>query len=159
MAIQWEHCPLLTIEEIATRLHGAKVFTVLDALHGFWHVPLDEASSFLITFNTIQVEENAPLESVLPLRFFSARWMRNGRCSRQFCGCGIWKHAGGGYTRPWSKSGRLIPVLQGEKSQVEWQEEEDQNARRGRSKCKKCHSLVMWQLQRASAYTPAKFKQ
>ena len=52
IAIQREHYPLPTIEEIATRLHGAKVFTVLDARNGFWHVPLDDASSFLTTFNT-----------------------------------------------------------------------------------------------------------
>ena len=52
LAIQREHYPLPTIEEIATRLYGAKVFTVLDIRQGFWHVPLDEASSFLTTFNT-----------------------------------------------------------------------------------------------------------
>ena len=51
-AIQREHYPLPTIEEIATRLHGAKVFTVLDVRSGFWHVPLDEESSRLTTFNT-----------------------------------------------------------------------------------------------------------
>ena len=34
------------------RLHGAKVFTVLDVACGFWHVVLDEQSSFLTTFNT-----------------------------------------------------------------------------------------------------------
>lgn len=51
-AIQREHYPLPTIEDIATRLHGAKVFTVLDVRNGFWHVPLDEDSSFLTTFNT-----------------------------------------------------------------------------------------------------------
>ena len=51
-AIQREHYPLPTIEEIATRLHGARVFTVLDVRHGFWHVPLDEVSSLLTTFNT-----------------------------------------------------------------------------------------------------------
>ena len=51
-AIQREHYPLPTIEEIATRLHGAKVFTVLDVRNGFWHIPLDEPSSFLTTFNT-----------------------------------------------------------------------------------------------------------
>ena len=51
MAIQREHYPLPTIEDIATRLHGAKLFTVLDVQHGFWHVPLDESSS-LTTFNT-----------------------------------------------------------------------------------------------------------
>ena len=40
-----------TIEEIATRLHGAKVFSVLDAKNGFWHVKLDEDSSYLTTFH------------------------------------------------------------------------------------------------------------
>ena len=51
-AILREHYPLPTIEEIATRLHGAKVFTILDVHKGFWHVPLDESSSFLTTFHT-----------------------------------------------------------------------------------------------------------
>ena len=51
-AIQREHYPLPTIEDVATRLHGAKVFTKLDVRNGFWHVCLDEESSFLTTFNT-----------------------------------------------------------------------------------------------------------
>ena len=51
-AIQREYYPLPTIEDVATRLHGAKVFTKLDARNGFWHVTLDEKSSFLTTFNT-----------------------------------------------------------------------------------------------------------
>ena len=41
-----------TIEEIATRLHGAKVFSLLDAKNGFWHVNLDDESSYLTTFHT-----------------------------------------------------------------------------------------------------------
>ena len=41
-----------TIEDVATRLHGAKVFTKLDVRNGFWHVKLDEESSYLTTFNT-----------------------------------------------------------------------------------------------------------
>ena len=41
-----------TIEDIATRLHGAKLFTVLDVRSGFWHVVLDKPSSFLTTFHT-----------------------------------------------------------------------------------------------------------
>ena len=51
-AILREHYPLPTIEDIATRLHGAKVFTILDVSKGFWHVPLDEPSSFITTFHT-----------------------------------------------------------------------------------------------------------
>ena len=51
-AIQREHYPLPTIEDVATRLHGAKVFTKLDVRNGFWHVHLDYASSYLTTFNT-----------------------------------------------------------------------------------------------------------
>ena len=33
-------------------LYRAKVFAVLDVHQGFWHVLLDEKSSFLSTFNT-----------------------------------------------------------------------------------------------------------
>ena len=43
-AIRRENYQLPTIEDIATRLHGAKVFTVLDVRHGFWHVRLDDRS-------------------------------------------------------------------------------------------------------------------
>ena len=52
-AIQREHYPLPTIDEITTRLHGARVFTVLDVHRGFWHVSLDEVLSLLTTFNTL----------------------------------------------------------------------------------------------------------
>ena len=41
-----------TIEEVATRLNGAKIFSVFDASNGFWHVELDQASSLFTTFNT-----------------------------------------------------------------------------------------------------------
>ena len=51
-AIRREHYPLPTIEDIATRLHGAKVLTVFDVHKGFWHVELEEDFSFLTTFNT-----------------------------------------------------------------------------------------------------------
>ena len=51
-AIQREHYPLPTIEDVATRLHGTKVFTVLDVSKGFWHIELDEPSSILTTFHT-----------------------------------------------------------------------------------------------------------
>ena len=51
-AIQRENYQLPTVEDIATRLHGAKVFTVMDVRNGFWHVSLDEDSSYLTTFQT-----------------------------------------------------------------------------------------------------------
>ena len=51
-SIQCEHYPLPTIEDVATRLYGAKLFTILDVRNGFWHVVLDESSSFLTTFHT-----------------------------------------------------------------------------------------------------------
>ena len=51
-AIQREKYPLPTIEEVATRLHGAKVFTKLDVRNGFWHIKLKEESSELTAFHT-----------------------------------------------------------------------------------------------------------
>ena len=41
-----------TIEDVATRLKNAKVFTVSDAKNCFWQVALDSKSSFLTTFNS-----------------------------------------------------------------------------------------------------------
>ena len=41
-----------TIEEVALPLYGAKVFTSLDVSNGFWHVVLDDKSSFCTTFST-----------------------------------------------------------------------------------------------------------
>ena len=51
-AIQREHYALPTIEDVAMRLHGGKVFTVLDVRSGFWHITLDDSSSLLTTFHT-----------------------------------------------------------------------------------------------------------
>ncbi|PFX11501.1 Retrovirus-related Pol polyprotein [Stylophora pistillata] len=51
-AIRREKYEMPTIEDIATRFHRAKVFTVLDVRNGFWHVSLDEQSSYLTTFQT-----------------------------------------------------------------------------------------------------------
>ena len=51
-AVQREHYPLPTIEDVATRLHGAKVSTVLDVRSGFNHLVLEEDSSLLTTFNS-----------------------------------------------------------------------------------------------------------
>ena len=51
-AIKREHYQMLTIEEVATRLNRAKLFTVVDAKDVFWQKSLDLESSYKTTFNT-----------------------------------------------------------------------------------------------------------
>ena len=51
-ALKRSHFPLQTIEDILPDLSKAKVFTVCDVKSGFWHVKLDEESSYLTTFAT-----------------------------------------------------------------------------------------------------------
>ena len=41
-----------TPEDIAHKLSGATVVTVLNCCKGYWHQPLDDELSFLTTFNT-----------------------------------------------------------------------------------------------------------
>lgn len=49
-ALRRSHFPLPTIEDIRPELSRAKVFTVCEVKHGFWHIRLDEESSYLTTF-------------------------------------------------------------------------------------------------------------
>ena len=51
-AIKRPHYPLRTIEQVVAKLAGAKFFTVLDAKQAFYHIPLDEESSYHTTFAT-----------------------------------------------------------------------------------------------------------
>ena len=51
-ALKRSHFPLPTIDDILPDLSRAKVFTVCDVKHGFWHVKLEEESSYLTTFAT-----------------------------------------------------------------------------------------------------------
>ena len=44
--------PLPTIDDVLPLLSKARVFTVLDAKNGFWHIQLDEPSSLASTFAT-----------------------------------------------------------------------------------------------------------
>ena len=41
-----------TIDDILPELQNAKVFSTVDAKHGFWHVTLDEPSSRLTVFES-----------------------------------------------------------------------------------------------------------
>ena len=42
---------MVTVEEVANRLSGAKSSTSLDACRGYWQLPVDDESSKLLTFN------------------------------------------------------------------------------------------------------------
>ena len=51
-AVSRERFVIPTYEEVLGRIYGAHVFSVLDAKHGFWQVPLTEESQKLTTFIT-----------------------------------------------------------------------------------------------------------
>ena len=51
-SIQLEHYPLKTVQEVATSLGDAKIFTTLDSTSGFYQIKLAEKSTWLTTFNT-----------------------------------------------------------------------------------------------------------
>ena len=51
-AIQLEHYPMQTVEEITTRMPDATYFSVLDASLGYWQISLDQESAKLCTFNS-----------------------------------------------------------------------------------------------------------
>ena len=51
-AIKRPHHPMRTVEEVATKMDGATIFSVLDAKCSFWQIPLDYQSSLLTTFST-----------------------------------------------------------------------------------------------------------
>ena len=51
-AILSEPFQLPTIEDITSRLTGARIFSKLDANCGYWQIPLDTDSQLLTTFNS-----------------------------------------------------------------------------------------------------------
>ncbi len=51
-ALKRNHYPTPTIDDILPDLAHARCFSVLDAKNGFWHVRLDEPSSYATTFGT-----------------------------------------------------------------------------------------------------------
>ena len=51
-ALKREHYPLKTVEEVASRMSEAKVFSTLDATSGFYQIKLAEESTLLTTLNT-----------------------------------------------------------------------------------------------------------
>ena len=51
-AIPREHHRIPTAEDMASRLTGKKVYSIVDEKDGFWQVPLHDESSYLCTFST-----------------------------------------------------------------------------------------------------------
>lgn len=51
-ALLREHHPIATIDDVITRTHGAKYFSVLDARQGYFQIQLDEPSALITAFNT-----------------------------------------------------------------------------------------------------------
>ena len=51
-ALKRPHHPTRTVEEVATKMEGATIFSVLDAKSSFWQIPLDYESSLLTTFSS-----------------------------------------------------------------------------------------------------------
>ena len=87
-SIKRHHYPLPTIEDIATRLHGAKVFTIVDVKNGFWHVALDEQSSYLTTFHT---PFGRYRWNRMPFGICSATEIFQRKCMRSLKGCRGWR--------------------------------------------------------------------
>ena len=76
-ALKRPHYPMVTVEEVAKRLSGAKSFMSLDACSGYWQLPVDDESSKLLTFNTRGVDidlQGSLLASLLPLKSTKGRW-------------------------------------------------------------------------------------
>ena len=51
-AIKRSEYPIPTVDQLLTEISNAEVFTLAYIKSAFWHVPLDEPSSLLTTFNT-----------------------------------------------------------------------------------------------------------
>ncbi|KAL1279192.1 hypothetical protein QQF64_025865 [Cirrhinus molitorella] len=51
-AIKRPHHPMRSVEEVASQMSGATVFSVLDAKNSFWQIRLDRKSSMMTTFST-----------------------------------------------------------------------------------------------------------
>ena len=52
-ALKLPEYPIPTVDQLLTEISNAKVFTLADIKSTFWHVPLDDSSSLLTTFNTL----------------------------------------------------------------------------------------------------------
>ncbi|KAK2709399.1 hypothetical protein QYM36_013157 [Artemia franciscana] len=52
-SIKRPHYSIPALDDVTSKLHGAKVFTNLDTRSGYWSILLSDDSSYLMTFSTI----------------------------------------------------------------------------------------------------------
>ena len=63
-ALMRPHHPLKTAEEVASSIPNATVFSIPDAKCAFWHIHLDQKSSYYSTFNTVLVSLQIPTHAL-----------------------------------------------------------------------------------------------
>jgi hypothetical protein len=83
-ALKRSHYSLPIIDDLLPELSKAKVFSVCDVKNRFWHVCLDEESSYLTTFGTPFGRYSwlkMPLEFLLHRNISSSGWTRPSRCA------------------------------------------------------------------------------
>ena len=51
-----EHFPMQTMEDVISRIPHPKVFSILDAFHGFWQVKLSTVASWLPSICTLVIQ-------------------------------------------------------------------------------------------------------
>jgi hypothetical protein len=52
LAIKREHYMIPTVEDIVSKLHGKRIFSIVDLKDGFWNIKIDDEIAKLCTFNT-----------------------------------------------------------------------------------------------------------
>ena len=73
--IRRPHYPMQTLDDITSRLTGAKFFSTLDVTHAYWSVKLDLESSYLTTFSSpFGRWRFLRLPYGIPRTFFSKKW-------------------------------------------------------------------------------------
>lgn len=116
-AILREHYPLPTIEDVATRSYGAKLFSILDVRNGFWHV-----------VQQISVETNSIRNQLgivdFPKKNTWANWRAVGSrsCRGWFHSCWLWGHQRWCVSQPWQPLEGFLTVVWGEDSKVKCRE-------------------------------------
>ena len=83
-AIKRRHYQLPTVEEIFSKMDGEKVFSKIDALSGYWQIPVDEERSNLLTFSSpFGRYKFTPMPHGIHVAV--VQWLRASNIFRQLC--------------------------------------------------------------------------